>query len=740
MSKVANNFEALAISKLIKTYDKELLLDVDISMFSGTYSPLFKVLLQHFSDTQKIPSVETFESLVLAKAPKGQLPIVSGILQNIKNTNIKEVSSIEILSGLRDKKLLRTMDTNITALTQAAMNKDVEATRQILNGVVEETNLSRAKPTDFHEAMELPDTSKILTTGIEGLDEHLVGMAGLTIISAGCVDKDTEFLTPSGWKYISEYVKGDKVLQWKPEGSTEFVEPLGYINKPVDTFYHLNTPYGVDQMLSEEHIVPYITDKGNLQTKPMGELYKQHIKTQNGFAGKFINSFEAPERVGVDYTDNELRLMIAISADGSINRRRMQVNLKKDKKKDRLTSLLQACNIEFRRTDRDTGYSRFSFIPPKLTKDLGELWDASRSQLEIIADEFVHWDGSIDKRNGNRMFHTTVKGHADFIQYVLTTVGNTRISISTNNRVGQEYQTGGKTYIRKSIEYTVLETSTKHSGVSTSKRKPTETIKKLEVPEGTRKYCFTMPSGYFIIRRNDNVVVTHNSGAGKTSFMLQSAVGMFKAGHSVLFVSLELSAQVLGMRLKSLLTGIDFNKFISKTLTDDEKTFTSKVLKEFFSDPNKHFRIVTTPLDSQELLTMIKVEKALYNIDAAFIDYLNLVQGVPGEEGWRSISNTAKALHRLSTDIGVVSISASQVTIDKAPKGGAYPVVTTRGSAELTFSATLLIFLYKPEFDSDLTSDNQVVLYVMKNRNSAQCQLLMDADFSKMKFEFIMEL
>ena len=51
----------------------------------------------------------------------------------------------------------------------------------------------------------------------------------------GCVDKDTEFLTPTGWKAISEYTTGDKVAQWVPEtGKAEFVTPDAYI-KPFNS-------------------------------------------------------------------------------------------------------------------------------------------------------------------------------------------------------------------------------------------------------------------------------------------------------------------------------------------------------------------------------------------------------------------------------------------------------------------------------------------------------------------------
>ena len=45
----------------------------------------------------------------------------------------------------------------------------------------------------------------------------------------GCVDSETEYLSPTGWVKISEYTSG-LVAQYVPEtGAVEFVEPLEYV-------------------------------------------------------------------------------------------------------------------------------------------------------------------------------------------------------------------------------------------------------------------------------------------------------------------------------------------------------------------------------------------------------------------------------------------------------------------------------------------------------------------------------
>ena len=243
-----------------------------------------------------------------------------------------------------------------------------------------------------------------------------------------------------------------------------------------------------------------------------------------------------------------------------------------------------------------------------------------------------------------------------------------------------------------------------------------------------------------------------SSGGGKSLFMAEAAIEQFKAGYNVLFVSLELSAKVFGNRLKSYLTGIDFTRInrdgmIDKTtgkplnlLTPEERSTIKEATKEFFNRPNK-FRLVVAPLDSEELLQLIAVDKSLYDIDLVYIDYLNLVGSPKGSssEGWRNLADMAKNLHRLSVSHGVVTVSAVQINLTKAPKNGSLPTVEVRGSSELLFSSTLFLFLYSPDAVDEDQKDS-VVLYVLKNRNGPTGAHLMEKSFSIMRIAYIMPL
>lgn len=412
--KITSNFEMLAIAKLLREKDQNLFLALDPELFTSHYQSLFKIVLKTFSDTQEIPSIKIIESTVNSKAPPSLRPMLNSILMAMHDVDLLGVSTDAISRGLKDKHLLTVVDNSIQELNSCAMHKDTDGVRKLLNQITEEINLDSVRPTDMKEAMEAPDKSKIVTTGIEGLDEHVIGYAGLTIISGG-------------------------------------------------------------------------------------------------------------------------------------------------------------------------------------------------------------------------------------------------------------------------------------------------------------------------------------SGSGKSIWLLQSAIGQYLAGYNILFVSLELSPQVLGNRMKSYLTGIPFKKVNTGDLTDAERALIKTTMASFWDRENV-FRIVADPLDTQELLNTIKVEKTLYGIQLCYLDYLNLVGAPKGATaGWSNLSDTARDLHRLSMSLGVITVSASQVNLEKAPKAGAMPVVSVRGSRELEFSATLWIFLYAPEVEDDGVSDG-LIAYILKNRNGEQRKLLFTKKFSTMRFEFVMEL
>lgn len=330
---------------------------------------------------------------------------------------------------------------------------------------------------------------------------------------AGCVDCDTEYFNGTKWVKISEYKQGDKVLQYNADGTAELVYPNDYIKLPEDTLYHFKTKYGLNQCLSLEHRVIYRTSKGNLAEITMEELMKRHEENAQGFYGRFYTTFNY-EGEGIDLTDEEIRVMCAVICDGTFNKKEnsnwCRVNLKKQRKKDRIKLLLEKANIPYEVEEKHgtgEGYTVYKFYAPRREKVFTSYWyNCNKKQFKIICDEINNWDGRFKEQND---FTTAIKETADFIQFAYACIGE-RATIRTTDRVGEEFK---DYYIRKSLEYTVTHTSRNIIGMG---NKAIDKDKKVKiVPYKTKdgfKYCFKVPSTMLVLRREDRIFITGNCG------------------------------------------------------------------------------------------------------------------------------------------------------------------------------------------------------------------------------------
>ena len=323
----------------------------------------------------------------------------------------------------------------------------------------------------------------------------------------GCVDKDTEFLTPDGWKRIADY-DNDLVMQVSTDLKASYTIPEAFINKPADGWYDF-VKGNTSMRVSGEHTVVYKTSKGNLHKKSAEALYndRTHIK--------LYSNIRLVDQCPVELSDAEIRLIVAVAADGSLETKStnlFRVNLKKQHKINRFRTLLIAANVTYIEKEHNTGYTTFRFKHIS-SKPLKQLWGSTEEQLKVVYTEFHLWDGYIDKRTGCKQFSTTNKEDADFIQYVLCTTTDRVPTIDVYDRRGETYETGGKTYIRKSIEYTVRETTTEHKHMDPKRDKDRRaTYTYVPATVGERKFCFTVPTGMFLARKGNFVFITGNSG------------------------------------------------------------------------------------------------------------------------------------------------------------------------------------------------------------------------------------
>ena len=407
------------------------------------------------------------------------------------------------------------------------------------------------------------DLSKLenVKTGYTELDKKIVGlhMSEVTVLSGSnaCVDCDTEYFNGTEWKKISEYQLGEKVLQYNVDGSAELVTPQRYIKSQCEELYLLQSVTGVDQCVSINHNLVYMTSKGNIAKKSVADFLVQHRGSSKGFTGKFYTTFRYEQGKGIVLNEWEIRLMCAIICDGHFSNRFkdkniVRINIKKERKKQRLEMLLNMAHIKYRKEQynpKDPQYNTYFFHAPRKEKEFSSDWySCTAEQLAIVADEILYWDGNIsNKKRHNSSYSSTSKKNIDFIQFAFASIG-VRASIHIDDRVGKLH-TNGK-YIYKSVCYKLVICSTKNpSLVNPIKKKTIPTYK----PKDGYKYCFTVPSGMLVFRRNGNINITGNSG--KSSWLNSLLLNIIQQGQRCALWSGELRPDILKTWIQMVAAG-----------------------------------------------------------------------------------------------------------------------------------------------------------------------------------------
>lgn len=327
---------------------------------------------------------------------------------------------------------------------------------------------------------------------------------GMCMGATGCVDEATEFLTPSGWKRVADYRDGDLVAVYEPCGAIRFEAPREYVKAPCVSFLRF-TAKTVDQALTLGHRFIYRSPKtGELLEKSAVEVAHTQNTTRTGFRGQIVTAFNGVEAEGLPYSDNVLRLIVAVAADGSFDSRtnttRCRMRLKRADKQERIRSLLSAAGVEYSEAECSPygGFRQFVFDAPLRCKSLGDLWGASLPQLGLVAEECLLWDGETTYRD---RFFTGDKASADFVQYAFSCTGRTA-NIST--------------YIRDGVpEYTVLAQNRDYVTISAGGTTPRPVLEE-RLGDGFC-YCFRTSTSMWVSRRGGKIAVTGNTGKTEVS-------------------------------------------------------------------------------------------------------------------------------------------------------------------------------------------------------------------------------
>lgn len=311
----------------------------------------------------------------------------------------------------------------------------------------------------------------------------------------GCVDSETEYLTPSGWRRIDRYA-GGPVGQWHPEdGKVTFVEPSEYVKKPCEKMFFIKDRYRLNQMLSAEHRVPFYMNLKDrkLTIAPMRDVYA--LLEGGKILGLPTNYTTKLRGEGCGESEAWLRLQTIVTLKGFQMGQKHGGNIyvyAKGSNSQRLKSLIEEakanklfCVEQMRMGDR--------FLIQDLIGEFDHHWwvKVNDRDRDIILDEAYNWCSS----TWNDVY-TRKKVNADFIQFLMSSKGVMTRMVT---------RAIGGWFIREEPNVHRLRDYRK------------VTIRNVGWVGSTDgfKYCFKVPTSFLLFRRGEVIFPSGNTGKSK---------------------------------------------------------------------------------------------------------------------------------------------------------------------------------------------------------------------------------
>ena len=381
----------------------------------------------------------------------------------------------------------------------------------------------------------------------------------------GCWPGEAEFLSPTGWVKLDAYA-GQQVAEYEPETKTVTFREADYVDQPADGWWTFERSCFVKKV-SPEHTVLLHGRSGAQRVVKAHELASGVVRRDS----YTIPSTFRVDRPGVSLSDDELRLMVAVLADGNfhpgqrLSNPTCRMTLRRPRKRSRLEALLTRLGLAWQLNGpypkRPTEVT-YVFEAPLRTKSWVWAWACTEAQLHVLFEELPYWDGLHPDSTPTRewRFHTTDLAARDFVQYLCQATGH-RAHIRRTEKTGK---------------YQDLWCVQARLADGQSYRLEGTTATWSEPEPGERKYCFVTQTGFFIVRYRGNVMVSGNTGK-TTMALIATAYSLYelscmRAPHKAFGLAQSSEIEFIFQSLKKeLAKEIDYARF--KAMLDNSPYF-----------------------------------------------------------------------------------------------------------------------------------------------------------------------
>lgn len=229
------------------------------------------------------------------------------------------------------------------------------------------------------------------------------------------------------------------------------------------------------------------------------------------------------------------------------------------------------------------------------------------------------------------------------------------------------------------------------------------------------------------LQKSDLIIVAARPAMGKTALGLCMAYNIaLTEKKPVGFFSLEMSAEQLTLRLIALHSGINQYKLRTGYISQQEVNLLLASLDSLYKLP---IYIDDTPaINLLELKAKARRLKFEQNIDALFVDYLQLIETPKSDSREREIALVSRTLKQIAKELDIPVIAMSQLNRSVELRADKRPQLSDlRESGSIEQDADIVLFIYRPEVygitkwpdGSGDTTSGVAEIIIGKHRNGA---------------------
>lgn len=224
-------------------------------------------------------------------------------------------------------------------------------------------------------------------------------------------------------------------------------------------------------------------------------------------------------------------------------------------------------------------------------------------------------------------------------------------------------------------------------------------------------------------RKGELIILGARPSVGKSALGLQYAYNVAKQKKgSVLFVSIEMSGDMITQRLIQMLCRIDGSNISENYLSSTDRERIADVTRELKDLP----LLVSTqsPLTLNSVRAKARDAARQGNIALIVVDYLQMIE-VPNSQGrTRDVGVISRGLKSLAREFDCAVVALSSLSRATETRPDKRPIMSDlRESGDIESDADVVQFLYRPDYyegdraawDEEATSETELI--TAKNRN-----------------------